>query len=158
MRSEDKRNLYGWFLIVGVTTALAMILLSCDSLKRPTLVGGGAGGGAAVGTLVAGPAGAIGGAVVGGVVASAIVETDIAADKQERLEDKIISASNGKPPPPEPWLIERVPWWGWLVALWLWLRRAHLSDALTGKEPRMDAILRALGWRTHRTPIPARKP
>lgn len=156
MRQEDKSNLFGWFLIVGAVAALMMIPFSCNSLKRAGMTGGGAAGGAAVGGLAAGPVGAIGGAAIGGAAASAFAETDIAEERAERLEDHL--AGRPLPPPaPEPWLIERVPLWGWLAGLWAWLRRAHLADALTGKESRFDAILRALGLRTHKTPIPARK-
>ena len=138
--------------------ALSLFLLlslcsGCTSLKRTSLVGGGAGVGAAGGALVAGPAGAIGGAVIGGAAASAMVESDIAEGRTERLEDKL----TGVPRVPEPPWYMRIPWWTWLIVLWVYLRRAHLADALTGKEPRMDAILRALGWRTHHTPIPPKK-
>lgn len=156
MRKEDKENLFGWFLVVVVVGALAMILASCNSLKRAGMTGGGAAGGAAVGALAAGPAGAIGGAAIGGAAASAFVESDIAEERAERLEDHLAGRPL-PPPPPEPWLIERVPWWFWLAALWWWLRRGHLTDAVTGANPRFDAILRALGLRTHRTPIPAKK-
>lgn len=150
------RNTYGWAVVVIVSGILFLLAVSCNGLKRAGMTGGGAAGGAAVGGLAAGPVGAIGGAAIGGAAASAFAETDIAEERAERLEDHL--AGRPLPPPaPEPWLIERVPWWGWLVVLWIYLRRAHLSDALTGKGPRMDAILRALGLRTHRTPIPAKR-
>jgi len=156
MRQEDKSNLFGWFLVVGVVGALAMILFSCNGLKRAGMTGGGAAGGAAIGGLAGGPVGAIGGAAVGGAAASAFAENDIAEDREKRLENHLAGRPL-PPPPPEPPLWERVPLWGWLAGLWAWLRRAHLASAITGKEPRLDAILRALGLRTHKTPIPARK-
>ena len=137
-----------------VVILILLCALACGSLKRATLVGGGAGAGAGVGAIVAGPpgavAGAIGGAVVGGSVTSAIVESDANGERAERLEDKL---ADRPPTPPPPWYAQ-IPWWAWLVAAWVWLRRAHLADALTGKEPRLDAVLRALGLRTHKTPIP----
>lgn len=144
-----------WIGVLSVFILLALAL-GCNSLKRLSMVGGGAAGGAAAGTLVGGPPGAIAGAAIGGAGASAFVESDIAEERAERLEDHL--AGRPLPPPaPEPPLWERVPVWGWLAGLWAWLRRAHLADALTGKEPRMDAILRALGLRTHKTAIPTRK-
>jgi hypothetical protein len=144
-----------WIGVLSVFILLALAL-GCNSLKRLSMVGGGAAGGAAAGTLVGGPPGAIAGAAIGGAGASAFVESDIAEERAERLEDHLAyrGPSDGFRPPPEPPLWECVPVWGWLAGLWAWLRRAHLADALTGKEPRMDAILRALGWRTHKTTIP----
>lgn len=145
-------DIVGWGTAIVVFVAIVMLggLGACNSIKRTSIVGGGAGGGAAVGALVGGPVGAIGGAVVGGAVASAVVESDIAEERTERLEDHLA----GRPLPPEPTPLERVPLWGWIAAGWAWLRRAHIADALTGKEPRFDAIMRALGLRTHKTPIP----
>lgn len=143
---------------IGVLSALILVALAlgCNSLKRLSMVGGGAAGGAAAGTLVGGPPGAIAGAAIGGAGASAFVESDIAEERAERLEDHL--AGRPLPPPaPEPPFWERVPW-GWLAGLWAWLRRAHLASAITGSEPRLDAILRALGLRTHKTAIPVRRP
>jgi hypothetical protein len=128
---------------------MAYWMSACVSLKRTGSVAGGAAGGAAVGSL-AGPVGAIGGAAVGGALASAVVDADIEHGHSNHLEGRL-----GPPPPPPPWYTE-IPWWYYLAALWVWLRRAHLMDALTGKEPRLDAILRALGIRTHKTPIPGK--
>jgi hypothetical protein len=143
--------------IIGAMLAVLFLLYwltGCASLRRTSMVGGGAGGGAAIGALAGGPVGAIGGAVVGGAVASAVVDSDHEAERADRLENKL----GGIPtPPPPPWWAQ-IPWWTWLAALWVWLRRAHLADALTGKEPRWDAVLRALGVRTHKTPIGGGKP
>lgn len=149
----------GWVVDILVSAIAATLLcgaVSCNGLKRSLIVAGSAGAGAVPGLAMGNPVLAAGGAAVSGGAASAIVERDAAEERAERLEDHL--AGRPLPPPaPEPWLIERVPWWGWLVALWVWLRRAHFADALTGKEPRMDAILRALGLRTHKTPIPAKR-
>jgi uncharacterized protein YegP (UPF0339 family) len=128
-----------------------MLVTACAAFKQTVVVGTGAGVGAGVGALVAGPAGAIGGAIIGGSVTSAVVESDRSQARVERLE-----ARAPQPREPEPWSPADVPWGYWLAALWVYLRRAHLADALTGKEPRMDAILRALGLRTHKTPVPGR--
>jgi len=137
---------------MGVILAACCLLASCGSLKRTALVGGGSALGAAAGSL-AGPAGAIGGAAVGGAITSSVVESDAAADRADRLEDRVYP-----PVPYEPKPARELPHLGWLLGgLWLWLRRAHLADALTGREPRWDAILRALGLRTHKSPRPAPK-
>jgi len=137
---------------MAVILAAWLLLASCGSLRRTALVGGGSAIGAAAGSL-AGPAGAIGGAAVGGAITSSVVESDAAADRADRLEDRVYP-----PMPYEPAPARELPHWGWLLAgLWLWLRRAHLADALTGREPRWDAILRALGLRTHKSPRPAPK-
>ena len=142
-----------WIALMCTAIVIALAV-GCNSLKRLSMVGGGAAGGAAAGTLVGGPPGAIAGAAIGGAGASAFVESDIAEERAERLEDHLA----GRPLPPEPPLWERVPVWGWLAGLWAWLRRAHLASAITGSEPRLDAILRALGLRTHKTAIPVRRP
>ena len=153
---QEARVVVESFGFAFVLVVLVWAFASCGSLKRMGLVGGGAGVGAAAGSLAGGPAGAIGGAIIGGGVTSAVVEADRSEDSVVRLEDKLA----GRPPQPEPLIppwITGIPWPTWLLALWAWLRRAHLAAAFTGKEPRWDAVLRALGLRTHRTPIPAKR-
>lgn len=154
MNREHKHDLFTTIAITAVAALLLWFACSCTSFKRTAMVGGGAGAGAAIGSL-AGPGGTIGGAIVGGAVSSAVVDSDILQDRTEKLEDRLY----GGPPPPRlpvpPWYTQ-IPWWTWLIVLWLYLRRAHLWDALTGKEPRLDAIMRALGLRTHHTPIPSK--
>lgn len=47
-----------------------------------------------------------------------------------------------------------VPWF-WIVALVVvWLKWRHILDFITGQSPRFDALLRTLGLRTHKKPIP----
>lgn len=137
-----------WFLLLLAGIAL---LFSCGALKRSGLVGGGGALGAGAGLALGGPGGAVAGAAVGAMATSAVVEADASNDRADAY------AAAGRPyvpPAPEPSWFARQPWWIWLLALWLWLRRAHLWSAITGKEPRWDAILRALGIRTHKKPIP----
>lgn len=131
-----------------IAIAVLLLLVGCSAFKRTAWVGGGSGAGAAAGSLL-GPGGAIGGAVVGGAVTSSVVESDASAERADRMETRLYGAPQPQPGSSTP----HVPWWAWLVALWVWLRRAHLLSALTGSEPRLDAILRALGLRTHKTPI-----
>lgn len=144
-------------IATGLLVLLWWALAGCASLKRSALVGGGAGAGAAVGTLVGGPGlGTIGGAVVGGTVSSAVVD----GDRSEQMAKDALDLPRREPtaPAPEPPWYDRIPWWAWLIAQWIFLRRAHILDAVTGHNPRFDAILRALGIRTHKTPIlPKRK-
>ena len=135
-----------------VMLGLLVLVSACASLQRTGIVGGGAGAGAAAGSLL-GPVGAIGGAVVGGAVTSAVADSQASQDRADRMEDKLYYSPQMPPPGP----FDRFRWYYGLAGLWVWLRRAHLMDALTGKEPRWDAILRALGLRTHRTPIPSKR-
>ena len=140
--------LFTLFMAVILWWALA----GCGSLRRTAWVGGGSGAGAAVGSL-AGPGGAIGGAVLGGAVTSAVVESDASSDHVERLESKLAGAPYRPPPPPEPPGLLGIAWWWWAIgAYFLWLRRSHIISAINGREPRIDAVLRAVGVRTHRTP------
>lgn len=37
-----------------------------------------------------------------------------------------------------------------------WLKREHILDLITGQSPRFDALLRTLGLRTHKTPVPVK--
>lgn len=137
---------------IGIASALLVFWLAgCGSLKRTTIVAISAGSGAVLGSPL-GPPGMVGGATVAGGIASAVVEADASEDRAERATDKL-----GGMPVPKPGVFDWFEWWYALVGAWVWLRRAHLMDALTGKEPRGDAILRALGLRTHRTPIPAKR-
>lgn len=155
--SADAKNR----LVVSGVIALVIIVLycvasSCASLGRTVLVGGGSGTGA-IGGSALGPVGTIIGAVVGSVIAYLYAESARANEHADRLEEKL----TGTPHTPDPssgplvWLVDH--WWLILIVYYLWLRRAHLISALTGREPRWDAILRALGFRTHLKPIPKKK-
>lgn len=44
------------------------------------------------------------------------------------------------------------------ILIGAWLKREHLWSFVTGAEPRADAALRTVGLRTHKTPIPPKKP
>lgn len=152
-----------WSTIAQVIFALALVyglfcLAGCGSLRRTAYVGSGAGIGAAAGSL-AGPAGAIGGAAIGGAVTSAVVEADATQDRVDDLQDRFYPApANYTPPPSAPWWhFEWVPLWLWVaLAVWLYLKWPRILDALTGKEPRGDALLRAIGLRTHRHAVKAK--
>ncbi len=140
--------------------ALIYSLCGCASLKRTGVVSAGAATGAAVGSL-ASPVGALVGAAIGGGAASAIVDSDIMQARAEKAEDRLYSAPPERrytPPPEKAWW-RQVPWWAWALAyLYLAYRnRAHLMDFLFEKGGRWDAILRALGLRTHKTSTPPTK-
>ena len=132
-------------------TALMFACNGCASLTRTTIVAVSSGIGAGAGLVLAGPPGAAGGAVLAGGVAHAIVEADATSDREKVLVNKLTDT--------EPSLLEKILewWWAILLGLWGYTRRAHLVDAVTGNQPRGDAILRALGVRTYKTPRPQKR-
>lgn len=136
---------------VVVCLLLGLALWGCGALKRSGLIGGGAAVGAGAGTLMAGPVGGIGGAAIGAAVSSAVVEADTSSKRADSY------AAVGRPyvpPPPEtPWYLTPKGWAALGALYWAWLRRAHLMDLATGKAPRLNAILCAIGIRTHKTSI-----
>lgn len=146
-----KLRIHVVLLMAAVGILLACALGACGALKRSLLVGGAAGLGATAGTALAGPPGGVAGAVVLGTAANGVVEADAREKHADALEERVyVDCPPRMPePPPPPWYA-RVPLWGWLALLVLWLKRSHVWDALTGRQPRFDAILRAIGWRTHR--------
>lgn len=46
------------------------------------------------------------------------------------------------------------PWFWIVVIAVVWLKWRHILDFITGASPRFDALLRTLGLRTHKTPVP----
>lgn len=144
-----------WIGVLSVFILVALAL-GCNSLKRIAIIGSSTAVATTAGLAVAGPPGGVAAGTTAAITSAAYVEGDIAEERAERLEDHL--AGRPLPPPaPEPPFWERVPLWGWLAGLWAWLRRAHLASAVTGSEPRLDAILRALGLRTHKTPIASKR-
>jgi Outer membrane lipoprotein len=138
-------------LLFGLVAILIVAACcSCGALKRSGLVGGGSALGAGAGLALGGPGGAIAGGAIGAMATSAVVEADATNDRAEALTDRLSGAPRPPPPPETPWYAHP---WLWLLALLAWLKRAHLLDMLTGKNPRFDALLRTLGLRTSRTPV-----
>ena len=155
MRAFLSRHWYNVAVVGLFLTVLycVLFLAGCAVIGRTGSVAAGAAAGAAAGSL-AGPAGTIGGAAVGGALAHAIVESDASSDRAERLETRLGGTPRAEPAPSH---LARY-WLHYLVALYLLFRnRAHIMDAITGRSPRFDAVLRTLGFRTSKTPIPARK-
>lgn len=153
MRNRDVEA--GFFADIVVSALTATLLFaaccSCGALKRSGLVGGGAAVGAGAGLALGGPAGAVGGAAVGAGLTNAVVEADASGERADAY------AQAGRPnvpvPPRATPSFLGIAWWWWLLgAYFVYLRRAHLLDMLTGKAPRFDAALRAVGWHTHKSP------
>lgn len=144
--------------LLSAVLVIALLLLTgpaCGSMGSAALVGGGSGVGAVIGAVAAGPPGAVGGAALGGALSSAFVENDAAKARVKALEGKIYPNFLPQAPPttPTPGLLG-IAWWWWLIAVWVWLKKTHIWAVIFGNEPRWDAILRALGLRTHLTPVP----
>jgi hypothetical protein len=78
-----------------------------------------------------------------------MVEAHAAEKRASGLEDKLTGGPLQRPAGPVGLL--GIAWWWWLVGFYFVYRnRAHLLSAITGREPRAVAVLRAIGWRTHR--------
>jgi hypothetical protein len=89
--------------------------------------------------------------VVGGAASHLGVEAHSAEKRAERLEDKLTPGGDRAPRPPPSFL--GVAWWWWLsVALYgIFRNRSHLLSFANGRESRKEAILRTIGWRTHKS-------
>jgi|GEM_PF-5147384 len=143
--------------VSGLVAFVAAVLIaaavcSCAVLVQSAEVAGATVAGAGIGFVAGGPPGAVAGGGIGAATAHALIE---ASESQKRLDayqsaDK--PSTSHSPPPSGPPSFLGIAWYWWALILYaLYRNRAHLIDMLSKSGGRWDAILRAVGWRTHRS-------